>query len=253
MGGTRELTGEAPLAAVSVLLLHGLGATGAVWYPVADRLAARGPARVLAPDLPGHGTGPRHATYTVEGAAAYVAAQLAGDAALYVVGHSFGGYVALALAAGGYGVQPRGVLTVGTKLSFDADEQARAADLARRPARIFETREEAVARYRKVSGLDARLAPGERLLERGVVADGSGYRLAADPATVGVVVPPFAALLAGARCPTLIARGEGDPIVTSAELRAVAPEAIDVRGCGHNLQVESPAALIGLLERLWRG
>jgi pimeloyl-ACP methyl ester carboxylesterase len=104
-----------------------------------------------------------------------------------------------------------------------------------------------------VSGLDARLAPGERLLERGVVADGAGFRLAADPATVGVVVPPFAALLAAARCPTLIARGEHDPVVTSAELRAVAPAAIDIRGCGHNLQVESPAAVVALLDGLWSG
>lgn len=236
-----------------MLLLHGLGATGAVWGPVADRLLACGCERVLAPDLPGHGAASRHASYTVEGAAADVAPLVAGEPALYVVGHSFGGYVALALAAGGFGIQPRGVLTVGTKLSFDADERARAADLARRPVRIFETRDEAVARYRKVSGLDACLAPDERLLERGVVAEGAGFRLAADPATVGVVVPPFAALLAAARCPMLIARGEHDPLVSSAELHAVAPAAIDVPDRGHNLHVESPEALVALLELLWSG
>jgi pimeloyl-ACP methyl ester carboxylesterase len=233
-----------------VLLLHGLGATGAVWGPVEALLAARGGSRSLAPDLPGHGAAPWTSSYSVGGAAADIAAAVAGEPELYVVGHSFGGYVALALASGWFGARVRAVLTIGTKLSFSDEERSRAADLARRPARIFPTRAEAIERYRRVSGLDAGLAPGDALLARGTVGDGAGFRLAADPATLAVTVPPFAALAAAAACPMLATRGEHDPLVSGAELRAAAPDAIDLPGLGHNLHVEAPQALLALLDRL---
>ena len=232
------------------LLLHGLGATGAVWGPVAALLAARGGSRSLAPDLRGHGAAPWASSYSVGGAAADLAPAVADERELYVVGHSFGGYVAVALASGWFGARVRGVLTIGTKLTFSAEERSRAAELARRPARVFPTREAAIDRYRKVSGLDAGLAPGEALLARGTVRDGDGFRLAADPATLGVVVPPFGALLAAAACPVLASRGERDPLVSSAELRAAAPGAVDVPDRGHNLHVESPEALVALIDRL---
>jgi pimeloyl-ACP methyl ester carboxylesterase len=237
------------IAGRRVLLLHGLGATGAVWGPVAALLAARG-WQCLAPDLAGHGAGRRLAHYSVGSVAAELAPAAAGGPPVYLVGHSFGGYVALALASGWFGVTARGLLTVGTKLSFSAEERGRAADLARRPARSFASEHEALERYRKVSGLDAALAPDEALLARGVAREGDDFRLAADPVTLGVEVPAFASLLAAVRCPVLAARGGDDPLVSGAELRAVLPEAVDVAGRGHNLHVEDPAALIALLERL---
>jgi len=232
-----------------LLLLHGLGATGAVWTPVAALLAARG-VRSVAPDLPGHGAAARAAGYSVGAAAADLATQLAGEPQLYVVGHSFGGYVALALASGWFGVRVHGVLVVGTKLSFSTEERSRAAELARRPARVFPSRAEALERYRKVSGLDTTLAPGDALLARGVVGEAAGFRLAADPAASGVEVPPFLELLAAARCPVVAARGEFDPLVSGAELRAAVPDSIDVAGRGHNLHVEDPASLVALADRL---
>jgi pimeloyl-ACP methyl ester carboxylesterase len=236
-------------AARCVLLLHGLGATAAVWGPVAALLGARG-WRCAAPDLPGHGSARRLSGYSVGVVAAELAPAVAGEASLLVVGHSFGGYVALALASGWFGVTAHGALTVGTRLEFSAEERARAADLARRPARIFASEQEALERYRKVAGLEAALAPGPELLARGVAREAAGFRLAADPATLGVEVPPFGSLLAAARCPVIAARGERDALVSGAELRAVVPAAIDVPGRGHNLHVEDPAALVALLDRL---
>jgi pimeloyl-ACP methyl ester carboxylesterase len=233
-----------------LLLLHGLGATGAVWGPVEAMLAARGDNRSLAPDLPGHGAAPWASGYSVGGIAADIATAVADESELYVVGHSFGGYVALALASGWFGARVRGVLTVGTKLSFSDEERRRGTELAQRPARVFAARAEALERYRKVSGLDAGLAPGDALLARGTVRDGAGFRLAADPATLAVAVPPFTALATAATCPVLASRGEHDPLVSSAELRAAAPDAIDVPGLGHNLHVEAPQALLALLDRL---
>lgn len=249
MGDTRDLNALPMSAERCVLLLHGLGATGAVWRPVEALLTARG-WRCAAPDLPGHGAASRMPGYSVGGIAAALAPAVAGAPYVVVIGHSFGGYVALALASGWFGIGPLGVLTVGTKLQFSDEERARAADLARRPARIFASEHEALGRYRKVSGLEVALAPGEALLARGIAREEAGFRLAADPATLGVEVPAFATLLAAARCPVIAARGEHDLLVSGAELRAVAPAAVDVPGRGHNLHIEDPAALVGLLGRL---
>ena len=53
-------------------LLHGLGATGAVWWSVARRLEALGHT-VHAPDLPGHGTAESLPEYTVPALATAIA------------------------------------------------------------------------------------------------------------------------------------------------------------------------------------
>ncbi len=84
-----------------IVLLHGWPLDRTIWSEVAPRLAAAG-FRVLCPDLPGFGgSGPLDlGRWTVEGFAEEVAdfldEQTSGRVA--VAGHSFGGYVALALA-----------------------------------------------------------------------------------------------------------------------------------------------------------
>ncbi len=85
----------------TVVLLHGWPLDRTIWSEVGARVAAAG-FRVLWPDLPGFGGSGAldPGRWTVEGFAAEVAdfidEQTTGRAA--VVGHSFGGYVALALA-----------------------------------------------------------------------------------------------------------------------------------------------------------
>ena len=232
------------------LLLHGLGATGAVWGRVEALLGERGAGRSLAPDLRGHGTARHGSDYSLDAIADDLVPSLAGEREIWLIGHSFGGYVALALASRRRALAVRGVLTVGSRVVFSDEDRAKAEELARRPARVFATSAEAVDRYRKVSGLDVTLAPDESLLARGTTAVPGGFRLAADPATLAARVPPFGALLAAASCPVLVARGEHDPLVSSAELKAVAPAAIDVPGVGHNLHVEAPATLVGLIDRM---
>jgi pimeloyl-ACP methyl ester carboxylesterase len=80
------------------VLIHGSRLTRAVWRAVSGRLA--GEFRVIAIDLPGHGSRAEE-TFTLAGAAAAVAAvidEAAGGRAV-VVGHSLGGYAAMELAA----------------------------------------------------------------------------------------------------------------------------------------------------------
>ena len=177
-GGTRP-----PL----VLLLHGLGATADVWGEVGATLGERAWA---APDLPGHGRSSALSEYTFAGVADAVA-PLLDPAGTVVVGHSFGGVVGLHLA---HRPGVRAVVGVGIKVSWTPDELARAAALAQRPAPVFPTRDEAIARHLRVSGLAGLVDPSDPALDAGVRKDGSGWRPAFDPRTFAVGEPGVAGL-----------------------------------------------------------
>ena len=234
----------------TVLLLHGLGATAAVWQRVSQALEERGDVRWLAVDLSGHGDSPWQNFYSV-GQMSVELAPLAGQGSeLWVVGHSLGAYVGLALASAWFGVRVRGVLGIGPKIAWPAADVQAAHELAARPVRWYATREDAVARYRRVSGLSEEIAPDDTYLARGVVQGEQGWRLAQDPRSFAVAGAPFASLARSAAARVLLARGERDHMVTLDELRAHASEAIDIRGVGHNAHVEDPRAVATLLGRL---
>ena len=84
-----------------VVLLHGWPLNRSIWSEVLDPIAGAG-FRVLAPDLPGFGESPpmEPEAATVEAYAEEVARFLEafGRGPVSIAGHSFGGYVALALA-----------------------------------------------------------------------------------------------------------------------------------------------------------
>jgi pimeloyl-ACP methyl ester carboxylesterase len=79
----------------TVVLLHGLGATHEVWNLVAPHLESRH--RVVLVDLPGHGASLPLGTVSVANVARAVDRALAarGVERAVIVGHSFGGWVAL--------------------------------------------------------------------------------------------------------------------------------------------------------------
>jgi pimeloyl-ACP methyl ester carboxylesterase len=234
----------------AILLLHGLGATAAVWNGVRRVIEQRAMGRWLAPDLSGHGGSGWERHYTVGGYAAEVAELVRSSQELFVVGHSLGAYIALALASRWFGVEVAGVLGIGPKITWsDADLQG-SRELAARPVRTYATAEEAWARYRRVSGLDVAVAPTDEWLARGVVQGEQGWRLSQDPRTFGVAGAPFDSLVSGARARVALARGESDSMVSTAELRAHASDAVEITGCGHNVHVENPQAIVDLLQRL---
>src|SRR5262245_10636432 len=89
-------------AGETVLLLHSSAASGGQWRSLAQRLQTR--YRVIAPDLHGYGQSdqaPLPAEPGLADAAALVEAVLAREAAgrIHLVGHSYGGAVALRFAA----------------------------------------------------------------------------------------------------------------------------------------------------------
>lgn len=112
MDGAASFTAVGPAAATAIVFLHGTRLSRASWAAQLDALA--GEFRVIAVDLPGHGTRADE-PFTLEGAAAAVAdviRQEAQHGRAVVVGLSLGGYVAMALAASEPG-RVRGLVLAG--------------------------------------------------------------------------------------------------------------------------------------------
>jgi pimeloyl-ACP methyl ester carboxylesterase len=232
----------------TLVLLHGLSANGAVWGPLVERLRARFAGRILAPDLRGHGRSPHAARYGYGQHAADIAELLVPGEAVHVVGHSMGAVVGLVLASGWYGVEVKGVLGFGMKVTWKAAELGKLAALARAPVRWFATRAEAAERFLRVSGLEGLLAPDAPVVDAGLVSAGGRWRLAADAATVTAAGPPIESIVAAARTQVVLACGAEDGLVGIDELRRLAPDAVELAGLGHNLQIEAPDALARLIE-----
>ena len=231
-----------------LLMLHGLGANATVWQRLRPIVEARWRGRWLAPDLRGHGRSGHAAPYGMAMHAADVAGLLDGEEDIVVLGHSMGGGVAMTLAGGWFGVTLRQVIAFGVKLVWTAEEVAKAQELARAPVRWFATREEAIERYLRVSGLKGLLDPNSPEAAVGIVPEAGRFRLAADPRINGVVGVPIETVIAAMRAPLRLAAGEHDPMVTLEQMRRFDPQAAIIAGAGHNPHVETPEALWRVVE-----
>ncbi|MHB1798022.1 MAG: alpha/beta fold hydrolase [Vulcanimicrobiaceae bacterium] len=241
----------------AIVLLHGFPVTRAVWDAQAPVLAAS--ARVVCPDLRGMGR-----SSVPEGP--YLMETLAGDVAGVLdalqierasfVGHSLGGYVAMAFARM-YAERVRRLVLVCSRLAADSPETARVredlADRIEREGRVdaaldaylprllaaqtLERRPEIVARVRKI-GLEN--AP------RGIAGmlRGIAQRAASDDIAQELTMP------------VLILAGRYDAVVPPGEARAMAsifPNAsvAFMEGSGHLPMLEEPgstaAAIAGFL------
>jgi pimeloyl-ACP methyl ester carboxylesterase len=231
-----------------LVLLHGMGATGDVWAGWRPLLARRWPGRWLAPDLPGHGGSPPLPGYTFDGFAAAVAGVIPPGTPAIVLGHSLGGVVGLALASDRYHVPVRAVIGLGIKVEWSDEDLDRAEAVARRPPAWFETRDEAAARYLRVSGLAGLLPAGDPAVDAGLRKQDGRWRLATDPGVFAVGAPDMPRLLAESRAPVILARGERDPMNTDEQLARLGVPAVTLPGLGHNAHVESPAESAALLD-----
>lgn len=231
------------------MLLHGLGATADVWAGWWPLLAERWPGRWIAPDLPGHGGSPPLASYSFDGLAAAVAGIVPAGAGAVVLGHSLGGVVGLALASDRFGVGVRAVIGLGIKVSWADAELERARALADRPLTWFTSRDEAAARYLRVSGLTGLLAADDPAVDAGLRVREGRWRLAMDPRAFAVGAPDMPHLLASARARVILARGEHDPMNTGEQLAQLGAATVTLPGLGHNAHVEDPQASLTLLDR----
>ncbi|HET6532635.1 MAG TPA: alpha/beta hydrolase [Actinoplanes sp.] len=234
-----------------LLLLHGLGATGDVWNGWAPLLARRWPGRWVAPDLPGHGGSRPLPEYTFDGLAAAVACLVDPDVPHVVLGHSLGGVVGLALAAD-IMLPVRGVVGLGIKVAWSRPDLDRAQAMAARPATWYASREEAAARFLRVSGLAGLVAPDDPAVSSGLREQDGRWRPALDPAAFAVGAPDMKRLLAQSAAPVTLARGALDPMNTDEQLAALGAVTITLPGLGHNAHVEDPERSITLLDAFHR-
>lgn len=249
MADVRLVQDDADADAVppTLLLVHGLGATGAVWDRWRPYLDEHWAGRWLAPDLPGHGSAQPLSRYTFGALAGSLADLLDRDRPVVVLGHSLGGVLGLALASGWFGVRVRTAIGLGIKVNWTADELAKAGALARRPVTWFDSREAAADRYLRVAGLAGLLPADDPAVSTGLVAQDGRWRLAMDPATFGVGEPDLPGLLAAARGRVVLARGEHDPMVSADQLTRLSSSAVTLPGLGHNAHVEDPSAVSNLV------
>jgi pimeloyl-ACP methyl ester carboxylesterase len=228
-----------------LVLLHGLGANRAVWRRLIPVLEARWQGRWMAPDFRGHGRSPYEGPYGYAAHAADVAALVAGEDDVILLGHSFGGVVAALVGTGWYGPVARGVLAFGVKIDWTAEEIAKAGELARRPARAFASRFDAIERYLKVSGLYGLMDPESEDAAAGVTGTDGDFRVAMDPRVYAAVGPSIERILRLCEAPLRLAAGANDPMVPLKAMQRIDPEAIVFEGAGHNVHWEAP-------EQVWR-
>lgn len=231
-----------------LLLLHGLGATSDVWDRWRHLLARRWPGQWLAPDLPGHGGSRPLSGYTFDTLAAAVAPIVDPDAHTVVLGHSLGGVVGLALASARFGVSVRAVIGLGIKVVWSDEELDRARALAQRPPTWFASRDEAAARYLRLSGLTGLLPADDPAVNAGLREQDGRWRVAMDPGAFAVGAPDMVQLLARSQAAVTLARGEYDLMNTDEQLAGLGAAAVTVPGVGHNAHVESPELSVALLE-----
>lgn len=227
-----------------LLFIHGMGTTSAVWRPLLEIVNDKWDGAWIAPDLRGHGRSSRMASYDIESYARDIEETLAAadmlNRDLTVVGHSLGGVVGLQLANGNFGFKPERVLGLGIKVTWKASEIEAIQQRATAPVKHWPELEEALTRYRKASGL-LNLDSNDPVLRDGVIQDGGGWRLAADPMIAAMGrPPPFQAIAAEAQCPYHLACGAEDPMVSRDELLVYDPNAEALDGLGHNAMVEAP-------------
>lgn len=245
----------------TLLLLHGMGATSGVWADVVAELEWPGDVRAI--DLAGHGQAAwlsRDSTsnYSPDGLAAAVSEQCDVDEDTVVVGHSLGGVVALCLASGNYRPAVRAAIGLGIKMSWSDDEVSGMAKIADRGVRHFGSRDEAVARYLRVSGLDGLVGADHPAVEHAVVEVEEGWRLAQDPATFAQNPVDMGALMSGARASkvgpagaqVILGAGSDDPMVSEEEMLAHVDTPRMAASSGHNLQIDQPAWVATLITEL---
>lgn len=242
---------------LQVVLVHGLGASSAVWRPVADVLAGHG-VRVLSPDLLGfgrsRGTGTHFHLDDQAGAVArLVQQQAAGPVVL--VGHSYGAAVAVAAAGRRPDLFSRLVLVAPAAFADAArarDRLGRRSWLARRTMSgspvadvvcgtmcLFRRPLSALA-PRAVQEVDADIA------RDGLAHIWPAYRDALDSLLED---NPLPAWLAAPPLPTTVVLGESDTTVPAADLAPLLAGHLDVRRLPgtHLLPVESPGGVADII------
>lgn len=235
-----------------VVLLHGYLENLDIWDDVAPLL--EGAARVVAFDLPGHGIsevrGPVHTMDFVAGVV-HDALVASGVARCTVVGHSMGGYVALALAAAHPEMLDGLVLLSSTP---NADSHAKREEREREIAIIEGGKKELLSRTQPGRGF----APGNHRRMADRIEDlAEGVMLTEDEGITALLRgmsarPDMNDMLRVLPVPQLFILGRHDEYITPEVAAAMIerqPQArvVWLEGSGHNGLIEEPRAAAGAI------
>lgn len=239
-----------------ILFLHGGSAHARWWDFVVEQLGDR--FRCLALDLRGHGDSPWPASldYRLEAHAADVAAVIAALdlRRVALIGHSFGGFVAMASAAQ-LDTALSGLVIVDSRARIN-DRSARFLDALRKlPHPSYASLDEAMRRFRLLPAAHAaRPEILAHVIQHGMVQKPDGtWTLKFDRrAMSGTPAQDFSPALAAVRCPLLAVRGEHSDIVSPsalAEFPAANPRAVtaEIAGAYHHVMLDNPDALADVI------
>ena len=233
-----EHPGQGP---ITLLLLHGLGANGAVWDRLLPFIRKNWDGPCLIPDLRGHGRSLAPSCYSFGTFPADIADSLAAHGPVAIIGHSLGGALGAFLASGWFGVDVHSVLALSVKTDWSEEELAKFKAISEKPTRHFDSEDEARIRFIRSAGLDGLVEAGDRVVDHGIAKiDGGGWRLSADPRVVGSTGPQVDLLIGAARAPLHFATGANDPMAPLSDMTRFDEAAVAIPGAGHNVHVERP-------------
>jgi pimeloyl-ACP methyl ester carboxylesterase len=237
----------------TIILLHGATLNGASWAPVRRRLDPR--YRVLAPDLPGHGSR-RNERFTLQGAVETVAAaaRSVGPAPVILAGDSLGGYTAQAAAASLPREQLKGLVLGGASQDFGGPQLLPHIAKAMLFRLIFAFKDERDFVARKIPGQLREFGMDEADVQATLDA---GVSLAVFPqALQGLRGFDFKARLAAIEQPTMFINGDKDLFHVRGEKAyvAAARDATVHRfaDCGHGVSLWRSAEYAALVDALAR-
>jgi pimeloyl-ACP methyl ester carboxylesterase len=236
----------------SLLLLHGFAEDGTVWEAVSQGLSAN--VRLLIPDLPGSGRSQLPAVTTIESMAEAVKGILdsEGIERCIIIGHSMGGYIALAFAE----AYPERLLAFGffhSTAYADSEEKK-----AGRHKSIAFIREHGAAPFIRQS-TPTLFAPETKAGRPGLVEDMiaryCGFSVDTLAAYLEAMMrrPDRVSVLAQSRVPVLFIIGEKDQVVSPEQ--ALAQVAVPTLSyfhilpkAGHMGMLEEPAAGTAIIQ-----
>lgn len=228
----------------TVLALHGLSGNGRRLSDLAGRLGYR----LVCPDLRGHGLSPGEPPWHLDQVVSDVVA-LGLNGPLDAIGYSFGGLVALTLAARRPDLIQRLVLldpAIGLAPDFVAPMAERALHVE-----VYDSPEQAVDQVATVVFPGADQARVQAEVDEFLMRSADGrYRWRTRPEAVITAFSDSCRLLPPPVQPTLLVRTAGNPRGTEAfaascaRARHVRIETLD---CGHRLLEEKPAETAALI------
>jgi pimeloyl-ACP methyl ester carboxylesterase len=246
-----ESTGELPRA--TCLLLHGFGDSGDVWEHTCAAL--REVCATASVDLRGHGDS-GHSPAGVYDVVTNVqdmrtAVTELGLGPLILIGHSFGGEIALRLAA-----RPTapviGTVFVDIAPGFNEESAKRASVQMQQTLRVYASVDEYSSLLMSMRPLLAESTA--RQLARGALREcDDGFRLKLDPALMRYADEEFTSaaewreLLPAIRCPALVVRGAGSALVSANAARTMVGilqqgRMVTIPRAGHAVMSDNPAA-----------